>query len=187
MDIEELGIKGAWIARSPVHHDDRGYFREWFKHDDLVTETGVDFQSQQGNFSYSDKGVLRGIHYSSAPEGQSKWITCMSGAIWDVVIDIRPESATFKKWVGVELTELNGEAIFISGGLGHAFIALEEKTLVSYLLSSNYSPQEEFTISPFDPELGIIWPNMDFKLSERDLEAPTLAQQIIMGNLGLLS
>ena len=184
VEFKELAIKGAWIARSPIHVDERGYFREWFKKSDLTSATGVDFESHQANISVSDKGVLRGIHYSCAVEGQSKWITCISGAIWDVVIDIRPDSATFKKWIGVELTELSGDSIFISAGLGHAFVSLKEKTVISYLLSSEYSPSYEYEISPLDPELGIKWPPLDLRLSEKDKNAPTLSQQFISGKLG---
>ena len=103
MKIKELGIKGAWLAHSPIHHDRRGYFREWFKEADIETTIGRNFEVQQANISSSNKGVLRGIHYSLTPNGQGKWITCISGVIWDVVVDLRPSSSTFKKWLGIEL------------------------------------------------------------------------------------
>ena len=183
MDIEELGIKGAWIARSPVHHDDRGYFREWFKRDELEPVTGFDFDVKQANISTSNKGVLRGIHYSLAKDGQGKWVTCMSGSIWDVIVDIRPSSPTFKKWIGIELTATSGEAIFISAGLGHGFISLEDNSTIAYLLTSKYSPTEEFEISPLDPELGIAWPLSQQFLSPKDELAPTLQEQLYSGKL----
>ena len=183
MDIEELEIKGAWIARSPVHHDDRGYFREWFKRDELERATGFDFDVKQANISTSHKGVLRGIHYSLAKDGQGKWVTCVSGSIWDVIVDIRPTSPTFKKWIGIELTGATGDAIFISGGLGHGFISLQDNSTVAYLLTSEYSPMEEFEISPLDPELGISWPLSQHFLSRKDELAPTLQEQFSAGNL----
>jgi dTDP-4-dehydrorhamnose 3,5-epimerase len=183
MDIKELEIKGAWIARSPVHHDDRGHFREWFKSKELEIATGFDFEVTQANISTSNKGVLRGIHYSLARDGQGKWITCISGSIWDVVVDIRPSSPTFKHWIGIELKADGGEAIFVSGGLGHGFISLENNSTVAYLLTSEYSPMEEFEISPLDPELEISWPLAELILSEKDRLAPTLQEQFSAGNL----
>ena len=107
MELEELEINGAWLARSPIHKDERGIFREWFKSDDIKTATGRDFGIEQANISRSSKGTLRGIHYSIAPRGQAKWVTCVSGAIKDVIVDIRPVSPTFGKWVEVELPKLS--------------------------------------------------------------------------------
>lgn len=183
MDIEELGIKGAWLARSPVHHDDRGRFREWFKRDELERAIGFDFDVKQANVSTSNTGVLRGIHYSLAKDGQGKWVTCVSGSIWDVIVDIRPTSPTFKKWIGIELSSTSGDAVFITGGLGHGFISLQDNSTVAYLLTSEYSPKEEFEISPFDPDLGISWPLSQHFLSPKDELAPTLQGQLYSGKL----
>jgi dTDP-4-dehydrorhamnose 3,5-epimerase len=183
MEIEELEIKGSWLARSPVHHDDRGYFREWFKSKELELATGFQFSVEQANISVSNKGVLRGIHYSLAKEGQGKWVTCVSGSVWDVIVDIRPGSPTFKRWIGIELTGGSGDSILISEGLGHGFISLEDKSTIAYLLTSKYSPNNEFEISPLDPELNISWPKTHLFLSEKDLSAPTLKEQLDSGNL----
>ena len=183
MEIEELEIKGAWIARSPIHKDDRGYFREWFKSGEIEIALGRSFDVQQGNISSSNKGVLRGIHYSLAMGGQGKWITCISGSVWDVVVDIRPSSPTYRKWTGTELNSNSGDALFISEGLGHGFISLEDNSSVAYLLTSEYSPAEEFEIHPLDPELGITWPLENPSLSLRDAAAPTLQHQLSFGNL----
>ena len=97
MKFEELAIKGVWLAHSPIHADSRGSFREWFKPAELLSATGQNFDVMQSNISISHRGVLRGIHYSLAEYGQGKWITCITGSIWDVVVDIRPSSPTFKK------------------------------------------------------------------------------------------
>ena len=180
MKIEALGIDGAWIARSPVHDDARGYFREWFKADEIEQVTGRKFVVQQANISSSNKGVLRGIHYSITTEGQGKWITCISGSIWDVVVDIRPASPSFKKWVGVELSALSGDSMFISEGLGHGFISLEDNSTVAYLLTSKYSPTEEFEIYPLDPDLAIKWPLENPSLSAKDESAPAFSNRRIL-------
>jgi dTDP-4-dehydrorhamnose 3,5-epimerase len=183
MQIVELGLKGAWIAHSPIHNDNRGYFREWFKAGDINNVTGQTFNVKQANVSYSDKGVLRGIHYSRAREGQGKWITCVTGSIWDVVVDVRPASPTYGKWVGSELSSKQGDSIFISEGLGHGFIALEDNTQIVYLLTSPYSPEQEFGINPLDPDLAINWPIQNMLLSEKDALAPSLREQRKCGRL----
>lgn len=183
MIIQELGIKGAWIARSAIHKDNRGYFREWFKASEIEIAMGRSFEVQQGNISSSKKGVLRGIHYSLAKKGQGKWITSVSGSIWDVIVDIRPSSPTFKRWIGTELNANTGDALFISEGLGHGFISLEDNSTVAYLLTSKYSPEEEFAIHPLDSELAITWPFENPLLSLKDASAPTLREQLILRNL----
>jgi len=99
MKLTPLGIEGVWVAESPVWRDDRGFFREWFKAEDIKKVTGRNFSIEQANISVSSAGTLRGIHYSIAPRGQAKWITCVSGSIKDVIVDIRPDSQTFGKWI----------------------------------------------------------------------------------------
>jgi dTDP-4-dehydrorhamnose 3,5-epimerase len=158
MNFEELAIKGVWLAHSPIHADSRGSFREWFKPAELLSATGQNFAVMQSNISISHRGVLRGIHFSLAEHGQGKWITCITGSIWDVVVDIRPSSPTFKQWVGIPLNSQSGHSVLVSEGLGHGFISLEDNTAVSYLLTSPYSPAEEHEISPLDSELSISWP-----------------------------
>jgi dTDP-4-dehydrorhamnose 3,5-epimerase len=176
--LTPLGIEGAWLFESPSHGDDRGYFREWFKSSAVEETLGRSFKVAQSNLSKSKRGVVRGIHFSTAPEGQAKWVTCANGALWDVIIDIRPNSATFKQWVAIELRAEEGKAVFISEGLGHAFVALEDDTVISYLLSSPYSPTDEHAINPKDSEIGIKWPALDLTFSEKDAAAPTLEEFI---------
>ena len=183
MKMKELEIKGAWLATSPVYKDDRGFFREWFKANTVRSPATDDFEVMQANLSVSQKGVIRGIHYSLVLEGQSKWITCVAGSIWDVIVDIRPTSPTYKKWICVDLNADSGDSILISAGLGHAFMALEDNSTVSYLLSSPYSPSDEYEISPLDPELGIKWPAKNPVLSSKDSAAKTLRQMQDSGKL----
>jgi dTDP-4-dehydrorhamnose 3,5-epimerase len=185
MKLTPLGIDGAWVAESPVWSDDRGFFREWFKYEDVKAATGRDFGIEQANISVSSAGTLRGIHYSIAPRGQAKWITCVSGSIQDVILDIRPSSKTFGQWIDIELKGDSGKAVFISEGLGHGFLALKNSTAVSYLASTPFSPTDEFEINPLDEKIGIKW-CMDLaslKISDKDRNAPTLAQRFTEGRL----
>ena len=183
MEFKKLAIEGAWVAQSKIHLDQRGSFREWYKESDFIEKIGTDFSVAQANMSVSSKGVLRGIHYSMAAKGQAKWITCSSGRIWDVVVDIRPNSKTYKQWIGIELSADSGTCLFLNGQLGHAFISLEEETVVSYLVDSEYNPNLELDINPFDLELGIVWPDMEKNLSEKDASAPMLAVREESGTL----
>jgi dTDP-4-dehydrorhamnose 3,5-epimerase len=185
MKLITLGIEGAWLAEAPVWSDDRGFFREWFKAQVVREATGRDFAFEQANISLSSAGTLRGIHYSIAPRGQAKWITCVSGSIKDVIVDIRPDSQTFGNWIEVLLTGDSGQAVYISEGLGHGFVALEDNTAVAYLVSTPFSPTNEFEINPLDEKIGINW-GMDLrllKISEKDKNAPTLAERFSEGKL----
>ena len=185
MKLTPLGIEGAWLAESPIWKDDRGFFREWFKDEDIQRVTGIDFSIQQANISMSQKGVIRGIHYSLAPRGQAKWITCVAGSIQDVIVDIRPESRTFGKWIDVELKGDSGKAVFLSKGLGHGFLAMEGDTAVTYLVSTPFAPEVEFEINPLDVEIGINW-RLDstlLKISEKDQVAPSLSARLADGKL----
>lgn len=188
MKLTPLGIEGAWLAESPVWSDERGFFREWFRHEEILKSTGIDFSVRQCNISSSDKGVIRGIHYSLAPDGQAKWITCVSGAILDVIVDIRPKSPTFRRIEYVDLKGGEGRAVLIGKGLGHGFMALEDKTTVSYLLDTTYRPEFEFDIQPTDPDMGIDWHleligGIGMVTSPKDAQAPTLEQRRIKGSL----
>ena len=179
MKLTPLGIKGAWLAESSVWNDERGSFQEWFKGEEIFRVTGFKFSVEQANISVSKKNVIRGIHYSLAPGGQAKWVTCVNGSITDVVVDIRPNSPTYKKIEYINLQPGDGKSLLIGSGLGHAFISLEDNTNICYLLSSPYSPEFEYSIHPMDPELNINW-NLELGsdnsavISSKDLDAPTL-------------
>jgi len=188
MKLSPLKIDGAWVAESPVWPDNRGFFREWYQRDTILEATGIDFSVAQANFSLSSQGVFRGIHYSLAPKGQAKWITCVSGSIIDVVVDLRVDSPTFKMIEYIELERGDGKSVLIGSGLGHGFYSKENDSGVAYLLNSSYSPENEYGISPKDPELNIAWPNGFFKsinqnISIKDLQAPTLRERQEQGEL----
>ena len=185
MKLTPLGIEGAWLAESPVWSDDRGFFREWFKSEAVKAATGREFGIEQANVSLSSAGTLRGIHYSIAQRGQAKWVTCVSGSIQDVIVDIRPDSKTFGQWIEVELKGDSGKAVLICEGLGHGFLALEDSTAVSYLVSTPFSPNDEFEINPLDENMGIRWRMNVEKLliSKKDLIAPSLETVLKQGVL----
>jgi dTDP-4-dehydrorhamnose 3,5-epimerase len=174
MKVTPLAIAGAWIIESPVYPDDRGIFREWFKSITLE-ENGIPaFEVRQANTSISKRGVIRGIHYSPEINGQTKLVTCTSGSVLDVVVDLRPESKTYGDHIELELSENLGTCVYISSGLGHAFQALEDNSVVTYLLDKEYSPNNEFGINPVDPNLNIKWPILDFYISEKDRTSTSL-------------
>jgi len=185
MTLTALEIQGAWLFDSPIWKDSRGMFREWFKAEEIRIATGRNFEVEQANISISSAGTLRGIHYSLSPQGQAKWITCIAGAIKDVIVDIRPSSETYGKWIEVNLNGGSGSAVFLSEGLGHGFVALENHTSVVYLTSSPFSPTEEFEINPLDQMIGIDW-GLDLSrlnISEKDKYAPTLLERYNEGKL----
>ena len=185
MEFTPLGIHGAWLAESPVWSDERGFFREWFKSENIKAATGRDFEIEQANISLSSAGTLRGIHYSIAPRGQAKWVTCVSGSIQDVVVDVRPYSKTFGQWIELKLRGDSGKAVLISEGLGHGFLTLEDNTAVAYLVSTPFSPTHEFEINPLDEKIGIEWGMSlsSLKISGKDKIAPTLAERLAEGKL----
>jgi dTDP-4-dehydrorhamnose 3,5-epimerase len=185
MKLTPLGIEGAWLAESQIWKDNRGFFREWFKAEEVKAATNIDFLIQQANISQSQRGVIRGIHYSLAPKGQAKWITCVAGSIQDVIVDIRPQSRTFGRWIDVELNGDSGKAVFISKGLGHGFLAMEDDTAVTYLVSTPFAPEDEFEINPLDVEIGINWrlDSTSLKISEKDQVAPSLSARLADGKL----
>jgi dTDP-4-dehydrorhamnose 3,5-epimerase len=148
-------IEGLWQIENNVFSDNRGTFSEIFQAEEYNRQTDSIFTPVQWNQSVSSKGVLRGIHYSLATQGQAKWVNCSSGSILDIVIDLRMESSTFLSTFEVELSSTKNVSIVIGPGLGHSFLSLENGSVVNYLLSSKFSPAEEFGINPLDHNLQI--------------------------------
>jgi dTDP-4-dehydrorhamnose 3,5-epimerase len=155
MKFQEMKIKGAWLCIPERFQDPRGYFQEQFKISLIEQELDRSFQVMQVNQSLSDKGVIRGIHWTESERGQAKYVSCPKGALWDVVVDLRSESPTHGNWDAHILSEQNGKSLLISEGLGHAFLALEDGTIANYLCTSEYQPIVERTINPLDPTLAI--------------------------------
>ena len=183
MDIKELAVPGAYEVTSTVHADDRGAFLEWFRADAFNVATGHDFRLAQANVSVNRAGALRGLHFAQLPPGQAKYVTCLSGAVFDVVVDIRVGSPTYGAWDAVRLDDESRRAVYVGEGLGHGFLALAEGTVVSYLCSAPYAPGREHDIDPFDPAIGIEWPSttrddapLEVLRSAKDLAAPSLEE-----------
>ncbi len=189
MLMTPLTIPGSWSVENTLHGDDRGDFVEWFKAPQFETITGRSFVVAQANMSRSARGTLRGIHFADVPIGQAKYITCVVGSIVDFVIDIRVGSPTFGMWDTVELGRGQRNAVFIEEGLGHAFLALEDDTVVTYLVTDVYRPDKEHGINPLDPSIGLTFPlpTTGLKLSAKDREAPTLKEAKTAGLLPLWS
>ena len=185
MEITPLSIAGAFAITNTVHGDERGEFVEWFRADHLKNATGVDFSTIQANLSVSQKGTLRGIHFADVPPGQAKYVMCPTGAIQDYVVDIRVGSPTFGTWEAVTITAQDRNAILLDVGLGHAFVALEEGTTVTYLVTDHYKPEAEHAISPQDPDLGLEFPfsGQELLVSAKDREALSLQDALSSGML----
>jgi dTDP-4-dehydrorhamnose 3,5-epimerase len=174
--VQSLTIQGAWVFKSPLFSDNRGFFRESFDQSLVREKFGRDFVVALAGYSSSKKGVLRGIHFSKSSGGQTKWISCTNGKVIDVIVDMRPNSPTFQHWEAVELNAHDGKSILISAGLGHAFVALEDNTNMAYLFDTPYEPEKELVINPLDTEIGITWPKIPLNISHRDSSAPTLKE-----------
>jgi dTDP-4-dehydrorhamnose 3,5-epimerase len=181
--IRPLGIEGAFEVTPVQHGDSRGRFLEWYRFDALAEAVGHPLDLAQANLSTSARGVVRGIHFADVPPGQAKYVTCVSGAVLDVIVDIRVGSPTFGTWEAVRLDDEDRRAVYLAEGLGHGFCALTEGATVAYLCSSTYRPGHEHGVHPLDPELGIAWSVADPVLSGKDAEAPSLAEAGVNGLL----
>ncbi|RII14260.1 dTDP-4-dehydro-6-deoxyglucose 3-epimerase [Streptomyces sp. YIM 130001] len=182
--MRPLSIEGAWVRTPPVHRDERGSFHEWFRDDAFREAVGHPVQLAQANCSVSRRGALRGIHFADVPPGQAKYVTCVAGSVLDVVVDLRTGSPTYGRSATVLLEAREGSAVYLSEGIGHAFLALSDEATVVYLCSTGYAPGREHGVHPLDPELGIDWPaDITPVLSPRDAAAPTLAEASAAGLL----
>jgi len=186
MQVRELDIPGAWEITPAIHGDSRGLFFEWLTDREFRGFTGHRLDVRQANCSVSSAGVLRGLHFAQLPPSQAKYVTCVSGSVFDVVVDIRLGSPTFGRWAAVVLDDRDRRTIYISEGLAHGFLALQDNSTVMYLCSSEYNPQREHTICATDPAVGIDWPLVDGaapSLSDRDAAAPSLDEVRAVGLL----
>ena len=175
--MDALDIDGAWVFTPRIHRDGRGSFLEWFRDAEFHADLGYPMDVAQANCSVSRRGVVRGIHFADVPPGQAKYVTCASGAIIDVVVDLRVGSPNFGRWEAVQLDDETRRALYISEGLGHAFVAVSDQATVLYLCSTPYAPDREHGVHPLDPAVGIAWPtDMETVLSDKDAAAPSLAE-----------
>jgi dTDP-4-dehydrorhamnose 3,5-epimerase len=182
--VDSMGIDGAWIFMPRIYPDNRGDFHEWFRDAEFLDNLGYRLELAQANCSVSRRGVIRGIHFTEVPPGQAKYVICASGAIIDVVVDLRVGSPTYARWEAVQLDDQTRRAVFISEGLGHAFVALSDRATVMYLCSTPFAPGIEHGVNPLDPAIGISWPeDIQAILSDKDAAAPSLDEAARAGLL----
>jgi dTDP-4-dehydrorhamnose 3,5-epimerase len=185
VQIRQLSIPDAYEITPVLREDDRGVFLEWYRFDRLEETIGHPLDLRQANTSVSKRGVVRGVHFADIPRGQAKYITVGHGSILDFVVDIRVGSPTFGKWDSVLLDDKEHKALYLSEGLGHAFVALEDSTTVSYLVSDVYNVNAEHGFNPLDPEVGLVFPAEigELIVSDKDRQAPSLAELQSAGGL----
>ena len=172
MEFIKTAIDGVYIVEPKVFGDHRGFFMESYKKSDFI-ENGIDVEFNQDNHSKSTAHVLRGLHYQAKPYGQAKLVRCSKGRIYDVAVDIRPNSETFGQYVKVELSEANKHMLFIPEGFAHGFVVLSDEAEIIYKASGEYCPEADRGIAWNDPTLNIDW-EIDFEpvLSEKDKYQP---------------
>ena len=176
MELVEKVLTDAIILKPRVFKDERGYFYESFNKNVLDALTGTKVNFIQDNQSGSSKGTLRGLHFQTGDAAQAKLVRVIRGSAYDVAVDLRPDSPTFKQWYGVELSEDNHLQFFIPRGFAHAFVALEDNTIFQYKVDNYYSSVNNGGVIWNDEELAINWPGLKLELSEKDKFLPKLNQ-----------
>lgn len=176
MKVTPLSLQGAYIIEPVVHGDHRGFFMESYN-EQMMKEQGITHTFIQDNQSLSaEAGVIRGLHYQLNPKAQTKLVRVLTGAIYDVIVDIRKKSPTYGQWVGVILSEHNHRQLLVPKGFAHGFCTLVPNTQVAYKVDEYYSPEHDRGILWNDPALGIDWPTSKPILSEKDTKHPVIAE-----------
>ncbi|THD69338.1 dTDP-4-dehydrorhamnose 3,5-epimerase [Robertkochia marina] len=178
MEVEKTEIEGCFLIKPKRFYDERGSFSEGYNKARYEKMLGRSLNFCQDNLSYSVKGVLRGLHFQRSPHAQAKLVQVIKGKVQDVVVDLRPESPTFKKYVSVVLSEENGYQLFVPKGMAHGFLALTDEVVFQYKCDAYYQPEAEAGIMYNDPELSIPWMmnEKELILSGKDKELPVLNQ-----------
>ncbi|MGX5691889.1 dTDP-4-dehydrorhamnose 3,5-epimerase family protein [Dermacoccus abyssi] len=184
MQITPLRIEGAYRVAPRQFPDDRGVFMEGFRGDKLAEHVGHEMRVVQTNISVSSRGAVRGIHFADVPPSQAKYVTAVSGSFLDFVVDIRVGSPTFGEWESVRLDTDSRVAVYLSEGLGHCLVALEDNSTAVYLCSQPYNPTGEHGINPLDPRVGLDLPaDLEPVVSAKDAAAPNLEEAAAQGLL----
>lgn len=172
MTVIDLPIEGAKVLTTTPFRDARGTFEVFWEQTDLRA-AGLLFVPASACHSYNLKaGMLRGMHFQRAPFGQAKLVSCVQGAAWDVMVDLRPASPTYRKWHGETLAAASGRTVLVPAGCAHGFVALKDDTTIAYLIEGDYQPTASGVVRWNDPAFGIEWPVSEPMLSERDRMAP---------------
>lgn len=173
MNFKETKLSGAFIVEARLLEDERGFFaRSWSRGE--FEERGLDARLVECNISFNRRrGTLRGMHFQAAPHAQAKLVRCTMGAIHDVIVDLRPESPTFRQWVGLELSAENRRMLFVPEGLAHGFQTMEDDSEVFYQMSDHYAPETGRGVRWDDPAFAIEWPEVSERImNERDRQYP---------------
>lgn len=174
MNIIQTEIPEVLVLEPKVFGDDRGWFMETYSKERLL-ENGINIDFIQDNHSMSsEKGTLRGLHFQLAPKTQTKLVRCTKGSVFDVVVDLRKSSLTYKKWVGVTLSASNKKQLLVPKGFAHGFLTLEDDVEFQYKVDEYYAPDLDRGIRYDDPEININWPLKEMILSEKDKSLPLL-------------
>jgi dTDP-4-dehydrorhamnose 3,5-epimerase len=178
MKVTRTAVPGVLILEPKVFGDERGFFMESFNQRAFNEAVGYEVSFVQDNHSRSSKGVLRGLHYQRPPHAQGKLVRVTRGCVFDVAVDIRKDSPTYGKWVGVELSDENHRQLWVPAGLAHGFLVMSETADFLYKTTDYYAPQAEGSVRWNDPDLAIEWPaiGLEPSLSPKDAEAPYLRQ-----------
>ena len=176
MEIIKKVLTDALILKPRVFKDDRGYFYESFNEGAFESLAGMNTNFIQDNQSSSSTGTLRGLHFQTGSAAQAKLVRVTKGSAYDVAVDLRPDSPTFKQWHGVELSEDNHLQFFIPRGFAHAFVALNDNTIFQYKVDNYYSSVNDGGVIWNDEELAITWPKLKLELSDKDKNLPKLNQ-----------
>ena len=179
-EFEKLEIPDVILIKPKVFGDERGFFMETYKKPDFE-RVGIRGEFIQDNHSRSRYGVLRGLHFQREPYAQAKIVRCIRGVIYDVAVDLRKDSPTFGKWVGVILSEFNKWQLYVPRGFAHGFLVLSDVAEVVYKVDNVYAPDYEGGIIWNDPDVGIKWPIEEPILSEKDKKWPTLREAMERG------
>jgi len=169
--FKKLKIKDVVLVEPKIFHDDRGFFVETYKKSEFVLN-GITEEFVQDNHSFSQKGVLRGLHFQTNPKAQGKLVRVIKGKVWDVAVDMRKDSPTFKQWVAEELSEDNHRMFYLPAGFAHGFVALSDNVHLTYKCTGEYSSENDAGVIWNDPELAINWPIKDLILSDKDKMLP---------------
>jgi dTDP-4-dehydrorhamnose 3,5-epimerase len=171
--FEKIEDTGLVVVTPKFFYDERGYFLEAFKKSDFA-KNGIDCEFVQDNVSKSAKGVLRGLHFQTAPYAQDKLVVCLEGEIIDIVVDIRPESKYYKQHFKFSLSSNDRKMLFVPKGFAHGFYTVSEQAVVMYKTSDVYHPEADGGIFWNDPDLGIVWPEGEKIVSIKDEKLPRL-------------
>jgi dTDP-4-dehydrorhamnose 3,5-epimerase len=172
MKFEALKINGVWLIEPEVHSDDRGAFRRHFCAREFA-ERGITPTVAQGNVSENPRaGTLRGFHYQAPPQQEAKTLSCIAGALYDIVVDLRPASPTFMQWVAVELSARDRRSLHVPAGCANAWLTTAPDTVVHYYMSDFYAPAADRGLRYDDPAFGFRWPAAPAVISARDRSYP---------------